>query len=317
MRSNMEYICDNLDLTSISETERFPIYVQIETTARCNSRCLMCPRSKELPRRKTLDMSKALMDKLLKELACYSGHIRRVVPQGYGEPFLDPNLPYFIRELKDIGIKEVFISSNASVLNEELSHSVIESGLDQIDFSLDAFTEGTYERIRKGLHYDTVLRNIENFIRIRDESNSKTSIRFRYVIQETNEHEFDDFCRYWSRQLRGGDIVYGKKIHTFGGSIEMPQLEEYRELQKEMLSRPCKGIFGSLVILSDGSVPICGVDVNQKHIAGDANVALLKDIWRGGLFGEFRRRHLEQGQASYLHCSACNSWAPELKVTPT
>ena len=314
MKRNEDYICETLGYSSLADIQEFPRYVQIETTATCNSKCSMCPRSRELPKRRTWWMEKDLRKKLLAELALFADHVRRVTPQGYGEPLLDSVIFEFIAGLKNVGIKEVFISSNGSRLNEEQSRALFESGLDQIDFSVDAFTKETYEKIRKGLDYDVMKKNIENFIRIRDEIGAKTRIRFRYVIQECNEHEFDDFCAYWKGQLSPEDTISGKKIHTFGGNVEMPDSEEYNALRRELLTLPCKALFGSLVVLSDGTVPVCGVDVNQEHIAGDANESTLQEIWKGELMAEFRKNHLEHGRAAYPHCPECNSFAPDLKL---
>ncbi|MBA3011090.1 MAG: radical SAM protein [Proteobacteria bacterium] len=315
MEPNKQYICDTLELSEYSEIEYFPLYVQIETTARCNSKCVMCPRSKELPSRRQWDMSRELMDKLINELTQYSDHIRRVIPQGYGEPLLDPNLFYFINKLKKCGIREVFISSNGSLLDEKRSHLLIESGLDQIDFSVDAFNGETYEKIRKGLCYEIVMENIKRFIKIRDKLGGKTRIRFRYVIQEgINEKEYGGFCNYWQSHIGEKDMISGKKIHTFGGNMAMPDRKEYNELKDKLLSLPCKGIFGTISVLSDGTMPICGVDVNQNHIAGDANISSLQSVWQGELFTTFRNNHLKAGRVSYPHCPSCNSWAPELKL---
>jgi len=314
MRKNEKYICDQLAISKPTTEEDFPLYIQIETTAKCNSKCRMCPRSKELPKRRGWYMEPALRGQLIEELSNHTDHIRRVIPQGYGEPLLDPELHSFISNLKKIGIKEVFISSNASALNREKSIALLESGLDQIDLSVDAFTKETYEKIRRGLKFEVVIKNIKQFIKLRNESRAKTRIRFRYVIQEDNHQEFAKFSSYWRELLTDEDIISGKKIHTFGGNIEMPGSKDYLELHKKLLSLPCKGLFGSLFILCDGSVPICGVDVNQKQIAGDANISSLQSIWNGNLFKEFRKKHLEYGRASFSFCSECNSWAPELKL---
>jgi radical SAM protein with 4Fe4S-binding SPASM domain len=312
--SNEKYICQNLEIESLSEIKEFPLYIQIETLAKCNSRCIMCPRSRNAPVRQTLEMTDTIFEKIVGELKNHTDFVRRVTPQGYGEPVLDKKLPSRIKRLKAIGIREVFISTNASLMNEERSRAFLESGLDQIDFSVDAVTKETYERIRKGINYDVVVHNIQNFIKIRNKIKAKTKIRFRYVIQSENEHEYDDFCSFWKKHIDKDDIISGKKIHTFGGHIEMPGSSEYQSLQRRMKELPCKGVFGSLFIYCDGQVPICGVDVNQDYIAGDVRSSSLKEIWQGKLFSEFRSGHLKSGRSSYDHCPSCNSWATELKM---
>lgn len=311
---NEKYVCENLEIKALSDIDLFPLYVQIETLAKCNSRCIMCPRSSHAPIRQTLEMADWIFEKIINELKDHVDHVRRVTPQGYGEPVLDKKLPSRIAQLKKIGIREVFISTNASLLNEERAGAILESGLDQVDFSVDAVSKVTYEKIRKGINYDVVVHNIQNFIKMRDKMKSKTRIRFRYVIQAENDHEYDDFCLFWKKRIGEGDIISGKKIHTFGGHIAMPDSDEYRRLQAKMKELPCKGVFGSMFIYSDGQVPICGVDVNQDYIAGDLKISSLEEIWQGRLFNEFRSKHLDSGRSSYAHCPACNSWATELKM---
>lgn len=311
---NGKNICEKLEINSLSYVDKFPLYVQIETLAKCNSRCIMCPRSRNAPIRQTLEMTDWIFEKIVKELQYHADHLRRVTLQGYGEPLLDIKLPYRIARLKEIGIREVFISTNASLLDETISQAILESGLTQVDFSIDAITKETYERIRKGINYNVVVNNIQEFIKMRNNIKSKTKVRFRYVIQPENDHEYDEFCEFWKKFIGEEDIISGKKIHTFGGHIEMPDSIEYQRLREKIRYMPCKGVFGSLYIYCDGQVPICGVDVNQDYIAGNLKESSLEEIWRGELFTEFRKKHLEFGRSSYKHCPSCNSWASELKL---
>lgn len=312
--SNESYICEKLELKSLQDILLFPLYIQIETISNCNSRCIMCPRSKTKALRQNFIMTDALFEKLVNELQLYSNHLRRVIPQGYGEPLLDPKLPLRIKRLKDIGINQVYISTNASLLNSKIAQDILNSNLDQIDFSIDALTKETYNKIRIGLDYDEVVHNIIGFINLRNKTGTKTRIRFRYIIQSENAHEFDEFCIFWKKYLKENDSVSGKKLHTFGGNIDMPDSKEYQKLQNNLQNLPCKGIFGSMSILSDGNIPVCGVDLDQNFIAGNVNENKIRDIWSNGLFSEFREKHLRAGRSAYSHCLECNTWAPELKL---
>lgn len=311
---NQQYICNKLEIESMYSIFDFPLYLQIETIAKCNSRCMMCPRSRTKPIRQTLVMNDHVFEKIVTELQHHTNQVRRVTPQGYGEPLLDDKLPHRIAQLKEIGIKEVFISTNASLLDEEKAFSILKSGLDQVDFSIDAVEKSVYEKIRIGLNFDLVVTRIQNFIEMRNKMKAKTRVRFRYVIQENNANQFAEFCSFWKKRIGENDVISGKKIHTFGGHVEMPDSAEYRDLQATLNYLPCKGVFGSLFVYCDGQVPICGVDVNQDFIAGDLETTSMEEIWKGQLFSEFRKRHLECGRSSYKHCQMCNSWATELKL---
>ena len=70
-----------------------------------------------------------------------------------------------------------------------------------------------------------------------------------------------------------------------------------------------------MAILSDGFVPVCGVDVNITDLAGDANINSLQQIWQGDIFRHFREQHLIYGRNAYEKCINCNTWAPELKLS--
>ena len=228
-------ILKELAISERSSFEKFPLFIQIETTSKCNSNCVMCPRSKTPPKRKRSNMGNSLKKKILSELINHRDHIRRVIPQGYGEPLLDIKLPEFIKKLKDIGIKEVFISTNGSALTKDMAKKILDSGIDQVDFSVDGITEKTYNSIRKGLKFSTVVKNIEQFIQIRNQKQSHTSIRLRYVIQQGNRHEYEPFVKFWQHRIGKNDSVYAKKLHTFGGHIDMPNTEYYIKFTKSTM----------------------------------------------------------------------------------
>ena len=50
--------------------------------------------------------------------------------------------------------------SNGSVVDKEKADKTLESGLDEINFSLDSCDKETYESIRKGLNFETVVKNV-------------------------------------------------------------------------------------------------------------------------------------------------------------
>ncbi|MEQ9566734.1 MAG: radical SAM protein, partial [Pseudomonadales bacterium] len=105
-------------------------------------------------------MSDALFDKICEEITPYADQMRRVTIQLLGEPLLDKKLESKISRLKKIGIKEVFFSTNGSLFTDKRAVSILESGVDEVDFSVDGATKETFEKIRVGLNYDEVVDNI-------------------------------------------------------------------------------------------------------------------------------------------------------------
>jgi Predicted Fe-S oxidoreductases len=311
---NESYLCADMGLESLDTAYVFPLYFQIETTSACNARCRMCPRSFTTFSRENNIMGADLRSKIIEELAEHASHIRRVSPFGYGEPLLDTDLPIFIKQLKQIGIKEVFISTNASLLTEEMAGRLLESGLDQIDFSVDAFTPEIYEEIRVGLNRDKVYRNVERFIAMRNGGNWPTKIRFRYVLQETNQEDYHLFKDYWGEKLSHSDSISAKIKHTFGGNIDQIESEEYKKLMEINSKTPCKALFSSMSILVNGDVSVCNYDMEQKFFIGNINETKIKNIWNHETLNQRRKLHLNTGRGGSKMCSKCNSWLPDVKL---
>lgn len=289
----------------------FPKYVQIETVALCNARCSMCPANEWT--RDTYMMEDALFDKIAKELQSYSDWIKKVTIQLDGEPLLDKKLENRITALKEIGISCVAFSTNASLLSEKRARSIIDSGVDEVSFSVDGATAETFEKIRRGLSFEKCRTNLHKFIKLRNMLSADTSIRVRMTIQKANVHEYYDFVRYWHNYLKPSDSVYGKLIHSWGNWLKRYSLAKNRN-KSEINKSPCVSPWNSLVVLSDGKVPLCCEDFRVILLMGDANKKSIKDIWNCQEFNKIRNMHEKYGRASIEMCRNCNIWDPSTKI---
>jgi len=311
----IEYLCENMGVQNLSECLNFPLYIQIEPNTACNARCRMCPRSVMSFERENKVMSPAIREKIVKELGDHAGHIRRVSVNGYGEPLLDKTLPDFIAKLKGVGIAEIFFSTNASLLDEEMGQRLLDSGVDQIDLSVDAFSAEIYETIRIGLSRDKVYKNIEDFIKLRDKISARTKVRFRYILQGINDSEFLVFEKYWSKKISKNDSISRKIQHTVGGFMEAMDSAEYKELMEKNAVLPCKVIFSSISITVTGDVSICAYDFEQKSPLGSVADKSISELWQSETLKKVRDAHISKGRKGYEPCINCNVWLPELKLS--
>ncbi len=284
----------------------FPPYIQIETSFACNARCNMCVVHKA---ERAAFMSDELYDKILAELSGKAAEIRRVTIQFCGEPLLDKKLAYRIRSLKEAGIPAVYFGTNGSLLAPERCGAILESGVDQIDISVDGATAEVFEKIRLGLNYGEVSENIKTLIKMRDEGQYRTAIRLRYTIQKENVHEVDDFLGYWEPLLKSGDRAYAKYIHTFGGDKQLEELfPDKRPSDVNLDDRPCISPWQSFVILTDGRVVLCCNDYSGQYIMGDLNRESIAQVWNGEEFNNIRSKHAESGRKSIAICRGCTVW---------
>jgi len=180
------------------ETE-FPLYLQVELNQICNLRCPMC--SIGAPDANTKYVNESKMDWNVYEKIILEGEkygCPSLNPQGINEPLLEQDLEDHIKFASKHGFFDIMMNTNATLLSEERSRKLLDSGLTRIRFSLDAFTKETYEKIRIGGKFDTVIKNIERFIQMRNETKNKLPvIGVNFVRMSTNEHEIESFIEKW------------------------------------------------------------------------------------------------------------------------
>lgn len=298
-------------LTTVDELIRFPKYIQIETVSSCNARCVMCPVDEW--ERSTRLMSDELFDKITGELEQHADWIEQVCIQLDGEPLIDKKIEQRIRRLKSIGIRRVNFASNGSLMTPDRARRLMDSGLDDISFSIDGVTAEVYEAIRVRLKFDEVMKNVEAFIQIRDEMKSDCQVRIRMVVMESNRHEYQPFMEYWKKRLGPRDDVYGKALHNWSNWVTDYNLPQ--GLQGDILNcSPCHAPWSSLVILSDGRVPLCCSDFNAKVCLGDVTQRPIADIWHGEVVKRVRNIHMTHGRKGMPMCIDCTVWDEDTKL---
>jgi MoaA/NifB/PqqE/SkfB family radical SAM enzyme len=144
---------------------RLPHNVFIEVTNHCNLLCETCPRTfttYEDPQ--TLSWEKFLA------IVAQFPEMERAVLHGIGEPLLNKALPQMIAYLKTRGVYVLF-NTNATLLNEEWSHKLIEAGLDELRVSIDGANAKTYALIRGAPLLHKVVNNLKRFVEIQKAMN--------------------------------------------------------------------------------------------------------------------------------------------------
>lgn len=294
---------------SVEQLETFPKFVQIETVSGCNARCRMC--SVHDWERSKAAMSEALFAGLLAELAAHRDWVEQVTLQLGGEPLLDRRLEERVAALKQAGIRSVAFTTNASLLDEARARRLIDAGVDAIDFSIDGASAETFEAIRVNLSYVAVRDNVLRFVALRDVSGRAVQVRVRMVIQQDNARELDAFVSYWRSRLGPDDYVLGRFLNWWAGWREdlaaVPgALLHEKPPSADFNSLPCLAPFSTLVVLSDGRVPLCCLDYNADTPMGSVVESGIAGVWRGEAFRKVRAEHLARGRVSMPFCRDCH-----------
>ena len=108
---------------------------------------------------------------------------------------MNPDLIAMVSLASAQGI-EVEFTTNAVLLSPAVSKDLIQSGLSHLTVSLDGATAGTYEKIRVGAQFDTVVENVRRLVETRAQLNKRHPIlSINMVIARENLHELHDLLR--------------------------------------------------------------------------------------------------------------------------
>jgi radical SAM protein with 4Fe4S-binding SPASM domain len=298
--------------------------INIPITDRCNLRCTMCPRQ-NTEGLIEVDIPEDALLSLLKT----SGKLSGILLQGLGEPLLYKNIFNVIAQLKHgmHGDSEVGLTTNATMLDEDTGRKLLDSGLDFLYFSVDAAAKETYEAIRVGADFDSVVRNIGRFVQSRGAMGiRRPRLMMNFVITQQNLHEIGAFAGL-ARELGIENVTFSHCLGAESGrtglvdkvklkeqfeavlsvtvgnglNVYLPPLEKAREEKCFFMERA--------VVLAQGDVVPChamapGYSTNKRRrIFGNAREKPLEQIWEQEDFKEFRYRVLQGDFPS--ECTGC------------
>jgi len=136
-----------------------PLEAYIEVAARCNLRCEMCPIIVDPRYQPASGRPGLLAPELFDRLESIFPTLQRAYLFGLGEPVLHPDLVLFSARLAAAGV-EVWITTNATLIDDDLADALARAGTARITVSIDGATPATYERIRKRGHFADAVRGL-------------------------------------------------------------------------------------------------------------------------------------------------------------
>ncbi len=268
------------------------LIVTIEPSNFCNSRCFMCPYPAMTRKKETMPME--LFKKIVDD--CRSCGITKFNLNFYNEPFLDNLIFDRIKYIKSKEGKVQFFS-NASVMTEEKIDRILNSGLNNIKFSVDGAKKETYEKIRKGLDFDRTVGNILRLVERKKELGAGPVISVVFTRSKLNEGELEEFKNFWSDRVDKVIISYDDNRNKTSDFFESHS--------GGPTAYPCRRLWTELVVISSGKVVLCCVDADGSVIFGDFNKQGLMEIWNEKRYEEARNLHLGFMADKIPLCKTC------------
>lgn len=275
-----------------------PVEYIVETTAKCNLYCPMCPR--ETFRQPKEDMAQEIFERLVAESAPAAEHMMLI---GLGEPFMDPRIFDRIEYCARHNISTL-LSTNGTFLDEATADRLLRSPLEHITLSFDGATKETFEYYRKGARFEKVRENFVRFARMKHERGAPIHVVVQMVRMERNAGEVDEFVRFWNA-VPGVDQIRIKEDET---NLLRPEAGHDPSDWKH----PCHYLWrGPLYVKHNGDVyPCCQSYMLGGKPLGRIGERPLAEIWNSPEMQGMRRLHV-QGRAGEIEiCSRCCTTIP-------
>jgi radical SAM protein with 4Fe4S-binding SPASM domain len=235
-------------------------------------------------------MDKSDILKILHELLPFKPQL---VPITWSEPFMFKDIEFFVREAKKMGFP-VSIHTNGVLLNSHTVNYILETSLDAMCFSIDAFSSDVFEITRGTKHYQVVVDNVFKMLEARGDG-VLPRIGVSFTVDEHNSFQKDDFIKYWLEH-----VDYVRVNETYGHDRKL------NNITPEISNEPCREIFDQLVISYDGSVRICCLDAFREIEIGNVLKDGVMKVWDGEVFNNIRKMHLDGKIREYDFCKNCD-----------
>jgi radical SAM protein with 4Fe4S-binding SPASM domain len=293
---------------SISGVARpeFPLHIDFELLNACNYRCSFCPYStapNERPKGFNVAGSKALDIRLIEKVLTEADGQLYAVELGYNtEPLLRSDIFDIIRMCKEFGVLDIRMSTNGSLLKQMPAEELINSGLTQLQVSIDATSHETYLVARQSENYEDVVSSLKAFIGIRNKLSSLLPrLKTSYVMTSENSKHASLFKHQWNGIA---DIIALQDLITYpeaGLEVDSAGLQPYDVNEYPGCYMPKV----RLSIRSDGTVHPCCTVPGMTLKVGNIRDRTVSEIWNSYSARSIRDSHCDGSWEKNKICFSC------------
>jgi MoaA/NifB/PqqE/SkfB family radical SAM enzyme len=283
-------------------------YVGILVSDDCNMSCTMCPFHSQ-------DDSYSfrgdrMADRIKKTVSAED--FRRFIdtlPPGKlilfssaGELFQTKSAMDYIEYARERG-HPVVVGTNGSYINERIGKQLIDMKISSVTFSVDAYTEEGYEKVRVGGKWDLLLRNIDTLVKLRDELGSPMSITANCVLFDELKPKKAELLEFWSRRVDYINLMT-ERVDYFGRFRPGTEFVPPPSMERPLCFVP----FEAPTLLSNGDIsPCCQISIGEwfERIDWLSNI---KTSTVDEAHQRYRTMMLDPESALRKFCTKCSYW---------
>lgn len=292
-----------------------PFSVQIDICSACNMKCSFCFHSDlEAISQANIKfgvMTYELFCKIIDDMKHQWKQNGKIVKKlrlfKVGEPLLHPQLCEMVQYAKEAGVAEcIEITTNGTLLNENLSKKLIQAGLDILNISINGINEEQYRTV---CQYNLNFREFQKQIKYFFDRRQQCKVFLKYSDIGYSQKEKDQFYQLFENCC---DEIFVETISSslwqdtnVASKITGSQKGTYGQELKE--KKVCPFLFTTMVINDQGIVHLCCVDWKCQYLLGDLKRDRIADIWNGDKLRTYQCIHLKTGKSNIEICRDCES----------
>ena len=303
------YYKTNLIKSKSSITE-----INIEFVSYCNLRCTLCSLDHDKPK---IRMSEETLKHFFEDFIS-DPHFRSVKTihlYNAGEVLLHPRLEAMLdivklykQKAKEKGIffPQIALLTNAIVLNEKNSTTIINSGvLDYIRFSMDGGSKEMFEVMRERAKWDVFVKNITHFCELNNNSARKIPTGIITLVEYKNKLNTKWMSEEFKKLLSMVDGYELRYAHNWGGEVE---IEELKNKKKKTYKVGCSLLMHQLVLLPNGDITVCCADLNSKGVIGNVLNESLRTIYNKPQRKDMLKKFMQGKKKEIDLCKDCETF---------
>jgi len=282
----------------------FPRTVYLEIGERCNLDCTFC--SKPTRRKFDREMDWATIQRVIKECGeqgCYylSFH-------DFGEPLL--HLKYLLPAIayaKECGIPIRATTTNGTPLTKKVMQDLIDAGLTSLHISFEGANQYIYEQAR-GVKYWVMVDRIREAVAVRNANQVYNAqgqlvpwIAITMVLTTETPEEVAAFMDRWQGIV--DDIEARPALEYLGRT-------QFTQAYVPPTRIPCRYVGDRLIIMADGTMTACSVDVDGELNLGNViDGDTIASVWHSNKYLNLWTLHQWEAWESLPDpCKTCGSW---------
>ncbi len=309
----------------------YPRRIVIETTNRCNFRCIMCGREASVFQTYDLPMS------VIRYFESCFPYVEEVTLHGWGEGTLHPKFIEILILLNSYPFLRKYFVTNASTL-PKIRQAIFDHHVDVLAVSLDGATAATNDFIRQGGNFERETTELKKLIAEKKEQKlDYPYINFVFTAMRRNIHELPDmvalardleipevkvvYLTVFKNDLLHESLLDRQKevrdafdkaryiAKRFNIKLKLPEIQGEGEAGS-LRHKPCTFPWRDIYVGSDGFIRPC--QSSPQKLLHVLEYKTFKELWNSKQLQEFRRtvndEKLMNKQCYYCYHSTCANW---------